>query len=104
MVGIGLAVTAATFIVGFYLALLGLPVALALGRHLHTPWALAVALLDAGASALFVVTGDRIGAMGPGGPSILGFLFVLSFALPAGYLYRRGVIALREQAAFFQGY
>lgn len=102
--GIGLAVTAATFTVGFYLALFGLPVAAALGRHLHSPWALAIALSDAGASALFVVTGDWIGVMGPGGPSILVFLCVLSFALPAGYLYRRGVIALREQAAFFHQY
>ena len=104
VVGIGLALTAATFIVGFYLALFGLPVALVMGRHLHSGWALAIALLDAVASALFVVTGDRIGATGPGGPSILGFLFVLSFALPAGYLYRRGVIALREQAAIFHSH
>lgn len=99
--GVGFAVTAASFVVGFYLAIFGLPVALVLGPHLHSPWALTVALLDAGASALFVVTGDRLGALESDGPSILLFLWALSFALPAGYLYRRGVIALREQAALF---
>lgn len=96
--------TAATFVVGFYLAVFGLPVALMLGRHLHSPWALAVALVDAGAAALFAVTGDRIGAIDAGGPSMLFFLWVLSFALPAGYLYRRGVMELREQAELFNGY
>lgn len=104
MAGVALAVTAATFVAGFYLAIFGLPLALVLGRHLHSPWALAIALLDAGLSALFVVTGDRLGALDSDGPSLLYFLWVLSFALPAGYLYRRGVIALREQAEAFNGY
>lgn len=98
-VAIGLTVTAATFIVGFYLALFGLPVALLMGRHLHNRWALSIALLDAAAGALFAITGDRIGALEDDGPSLLMLLVVLSFALPAGFLYRRNIIALREQAA-----
>jgi hypothetical protein len=102
--GIGIAVTAATFVVGAYLVMFGLPVAMVLGRHLHSPWALTVALLDAGAGALFAVTGNRIGALEGDGPSLLFFLLVLSFALPAGYLYRQGVVMLREQAAIFNGF
>ena len=98
IIATGLAVTVATFVVGFYLALFGLPVALAMGRHLHNRWALLIALLDAVASALFAVTGDRIGAV-IGDGAFMMFLVVLSFALPAGFFYRRNVIALREQAA-----
>ena len=99
--GIGFAVTAAAFVVGFYLVIFGLPVAILLGPRLHRPWALTVTLLDAGASTLFVMTSDSIEVLQPDGPPILLFLWALSFALPAGYLYRRGVIALREQAEAF---
>ena len=70
----GIAVTAATFVVGAYLAMFGLPVAILLGRHIHNLWALMVALLDAGASALFAVTGNRIGAFESDGPSLLLYL------------------------------
>lgn len=94
---LGLGVVLAAFVVGFYLALFGLPVALLLGRHIHHPWALAVALIDAAGSAFIATTGSRLGLLGDDF-AWRGFLMVLLFAVPAGYLYRRSVIAFREEA------
>ena len=96
--GLGLAIVLGSFVVAFYLSLLGLPVALLLGRYLHYPWALAIALVDAAGSAFLVATGTRLGIFGNDSFSLPAFLMILGFALPAGYLYRRSVIALRDEA------
>lgn len=97
---LGIGTIAATFVVAFYLCLFGLPIAVLLGKRIGHPFALAISLLDAAIGALVATTGNRFGLFGGEGFTIEAFALVLCFALPAGYIYRRNVIALREIAAF----
>ena len=91
---------AATFIATFDLCLFGLPIAVLLGDRIRHPLALGVSLVDAVAGALFAATGSKLGIAGEGDFSLEFFALVLCFALPAGYIYRRNIIALREQAEY----
>ena len=89
---------AAIFIVSFYLLLFGMPVALLLGDRIRHPLALGVALIDAAISAALVVSGSALDLLEGGAFHVRTFAIVLCFALPAGYLYRRSVIAFRDEA------
>lgn len=90
------ALVASTFVVAWYLVVFGLPVALVLGDRIRHPLALAVSLIDALAASLIATAGTWLGLSESGNLSP-GFLAaVLCFALPAGYLYRRNVIAMRD--------
>jgi len=97
---LGVGAIAATFIVTFYLCIFGLPIAVLLGDRIRHPLALAISMVDALAGAIFATTGSKLGMFGGDDPSPEAFALVLCFALPAGYLYRRNIIALREQAEF----
>jgi hypothetical protein len=97
---LGVGAVAATFVVAFYLCIFGLPVAVLLGNRIRHPLALAISLLDACAGAIFATTGSKLGLFGGDQFAPEAFVVVLCFALPAGYLYRRNIIALREQAEF----
>lgn len=97
---LGISAVAATFVVAFYLCVFGLPIAVLLGNRIRHPLALAISLLDASAGAIFATTGSTLGLFNDGEFSPEAFALVLCFALPAGYLYRRNIIALREQAEF----
>lgn len=91
---------AATFFVGFYLCLFGLPVALLLGDRIRHPFALLIALVDAAISAVIVGGGSRFGLFEIDTLASLLFALVLAFALPAGYFYHRNVIAMRDTLEF----
>lgn len=103
IIGLAIAVTAATFVTGFYLAVFGLPFAILLGERIRHPLALGFSLLDASVGAVVAVTGGRLGILTSEGDGLpIGLLLiVLCFALPAGYLYRRNVIAMRDTNAAF---
>ena len=80
-------------------ALIGVPVAWAMGRRLGSPLGLAVA---AGAA---LVAGGMLGSafwssplFGDDGP--LYALMILGYALPAGLLYRRAVLDARSLSLF----
>ena len=90
------ALIASTFVVCWYLAVFGLPVALLLGERIRHPLALAVSLLDALAASLIATSGTWLGWSESGELSVGLIAAVLCFALPAGYLYRRNVIAMRD--------
>jgi hypothetical protein len=100
VLGLALAVIAATFIVAFYLAVFGLPIAILLGKRIRHPLALGVSLIDAGIGALVALTGSTFGIFGIDESSPGAYALVLSFALPAGYFYRRNIIALRDHAEY----
>lgn len=87
----------AIFVVAFYFVLFGMPVALLLGDRIRHPLALAVALVDAVISAMLVVSGSALNLIEGDGFHLPTFGIVLCFALPAGYFYRRSVIALRDE-------
>lgn len=90
------ALIASTFVVAWYLAVFGLPVAWVLGDRIRHPLALAVSLIDALAASFIATAGSWLG-LSESGELSLGFLAaVLCLALPAGYLYRRNVIAMRD--------
>lgn len=93
---VAFALVASTFVVAWYLAVFGLPVALMLGDRIRHPLALAVSLIDALAASLIATAGTWLGLSESGNlaPGLLAA--VLCFALPAGYLYRRNVIAMRD--------
>lgn len=97
---LAIATIAAIFVVAFYLCVFGLPLAVLLGHRIGHPLALGISLLDAAAGALVATTGSKLGFLGADEFSAGAFAAVLCFALPAGYLYRRTIIALREQAEF----
>ena len=94
--GLAMAVIGATFIIGFYLCLFGLPVALLLGDRIRHQWALVLALGDALLGTAIATGGSRLGLMGGGDFAWQAYAVVLAFALPAGYLYRGFVIANRD--------
>lgn len=101
--GLALAVgtIAATFVIAFYLCIFGLPVAILLGERIRHPLALAVSLGDALIGTIVATTGSKLGLFGRAdsfdwSPVAL----VLCFAIPAGYLYRRNIIAARDVAEF----
>ena len=100
-VALGAAIIAASFVVAFYLVICGLPIAALLGNRITHPAALGIALVDALGAAAFAVSGSILSPSYvpgfPWGP----FLMVACFAIPAGYLYRRNVIAMREEAELF---
>lgn len=89
---------AAIFVVAFYLVVFGMPVALLLGDRIRHPLALAIALVDAVVSAMLVVGGSALNLFEGDGFHLPTFGIVLCFALPAGYFYRRSVIALRDES------
>lgn len=96
------AVMGATFVIAFYLVLFGLPVAWLLGARIAHPLALGLALVDALISAGLAVGGSDILSSGEDGTfPWVAYLMVSAFALPAGYLYRRQIIAARETAELF---
>ena len=100
-VGIAAAIVAASFVVAFYLIICGVPIAALLGHRITHPAALGIALVDALISAAFAVSGSILNpSYEPGFPWV-PFLMVACFALPAGYLYRRNVIAMREEVGLF---
>ena len=99
-IALAIGTVAATFIATFYLCIFGLPIAVLLGDRIRHPLALGVSLVDAIAGAIFAATGSKLGIAGAGEFSLEFFALVLCFALPAGYLYRRNIIALREQAEY----
>lgn len=90
----------ATFIVAFYLFIFGVPVALLLGDRIRHPVALGVSLVDASAGAVFATTGSKLGLLGSGEFAPQAFALALCFALPAGYVFRRNIIVLREQLEY----
>lgn len=94
-------IAAAAIGVAFYLLLCGLPMAAFLGRHIAHPAALGVAVLDALLAAAFAVSGSILDPSYESGFPWGAFLMVACFSLPAGYFYRRNVIAMREEAEFF---
>lgn len=102
MAGFALAVgfIAATFIVAFYLCIFGLPIAVLLGDRIRHPLALGISFIDACAGAVVATTGSKLGLLGANGFSPVALALTLCFALPAGYLYRRNIIVIREQAEF----
>lgn len=98
--GVALAMGAigGTFVVGFYLILMGLPVALLLGEHIRGPIGL-IAALGSGVVAVLAISHWLWR-----GPSISGAtdfwegLVTLScFAIPAAWFYRRQVIAMLDE-------
>lgn len=95
-----LALIAATFLVAFYLFVFGLPIALLLGDRIRHPLALAVALVDAVLAAAIATGGSWLGVFEADKLLSPAFGVVLAFALPAGFLYRRNVITMREVSAF----
>lgn len=96
-VGLGFVVVFGVFVVAFYLAIFGVPVAILLGPRIGHPLALAISLLDAALAAGFAVTGSMFQGSGEPGFPLVGFAIALCYALPAGYFYRRNVIAMREE-------
>lgn len=97
LVALGFAVVAGFVGVAFYLAIFGVPVALVLGPRIGHPLALAISLLDAALAVGFAVTGSLVHGSGTGGFPFGGFAIALCYALPAGYFYRRNIIAMREE-------
>lgn len=82
---------------GFYLAAVGIPVALILGERLDTSKGLVAALTSALAAAYIA---SRLFDGGPLdiGPADHGWLFVMccGYALPAALFFRRDIIIARE--------
>ena len=88
-----------TVVSALFVALIGVPVALMMGRRLGSPLGMAVA---AGAA---LVAGGLLGSafwrapvFGTDGP--LFALMILAYALPAGLFYRREVLAARQISPF----
>ena len=88
---------ASSFVVAFYLVCFGLPVALILGDRIRHPAALGLSLLDAVLATVIAVGGWHAGIELLDAENWTIILLVLGFALPAGYLYRRNLIALRDE-------
>lgn len=97
LVALGFAVVAGLFLVAFYLAIFGVPVALVLGPRIGHPLALAISLLDAALAAAFAVTGSLMHGSGTDGFPFGGLAIALCYALPAGYFYRRNIVVMREE-------
>ncbi|MBL45233.1 MAG: hypothetical protein CMN71_11085 [Sphingomonadaceae bacterium] len=102
--GLALAVIGASFVVAFYLAIFGAPLAIVLGERIRHPLALLISLADAALAAVFAVTGSWLQGSDEMGFPMAGFAMVLCFALPAGYIYRRNVIAMRDEWSILNGY
>lgn len=87
-----------TFIVAFYLVIFGLPVALLLGERIRTPAGLLAAMVTALAAA-YIAGRWMFGMPGVSGePALLEQALTLCcFVLPAGWLYRRQVIAMLDE-------
>lgn len=100
--GIGLMMTlVGTVFCAFYIALFGVPVAWLLRGRLDTPFGLGVAMaiaVAAGAASVGVIVG-----LAPLGTEhlLLGAL-ISAYALPAGILYRRAVLAARSFSPFVE--
>ena len=93
---LGFVVIAGFVVVAFYLALFGAPIAMLLGHRIAHPLALGIALVDAALAAAIAVTGSLFQNSGTAFP-IGGFAIALCYALPAGYFYRRNVVAMRQE-------
>ena len=87
-----------TFMVGFYLVIFGLPVALLLGEHIRTSAGL-LAAMATGAAAAFVAVRWLWGMTAVSGEPVWHeeALVVLCFVLPAAWFYRRQVIAMLDE-------
>ncbi len=88
------AAISALFVTAFFISLLGLPIALVMGETIRKPIALPVAMGVAAAGALFVAwrfSGGETDYFAD--ERMLPFLL---FALPAGYFYRRFIIAAMD--------
>ena len=96
-VALGFAVVCGMFLVAFYLAIFGAPVAVLLGQRIGHPLALAISLLDAALAAAFAVTDSMFQGSGNQAFPASAFAIALCYALPAGYFYRRNVFAMREE-------
>ncbi len=97
LVGIGLAITVGTiggtFITAWYIAIFGLPVALLLRNRLRSGLGLVLAIATAIAAAYFASLTVSFSGKPVWEPSVL----VLCFAIPAGLIYRRNIIALSDE-------
>ena len=97
LLGLGLGITVGTiggtFVVAWYIAIFGLPVALILRNRLRSGLGLALAMATAIAAAYFA----NVTLSFPGGPGWEPSVLVLCFAIPAGLIYRRNIIALSDE-------
>jgi hypothetical protein len=88
-----------TVVSAMFVALIGVPVALAMGRRLGSPLGMTVA------AAAALVTGGFLGSAFWSAPLFEddGPLFaamILAYALPAGLFYRRAVLTARQLSPF----
>ncbi|MBI1402345.1 MAG: hypothetical protein GC147_03925 [Porphyrobacter sp.] len=87
-----------TFVVAFYLAIFGLPVALLLGERIRTPAGLLVSAATAVAAGMLAIRW-MWGFTFPSDEPLWQHesLIVFAFVLPAAWFYRRQVIAMRDE-------
>lgn len=87
-----------TFVIAFYLAIFGLPVALMLGERIRTPGGLLVSVATAVAAGLMAIRW-MWGFTLPSDEPVWQHesLIVFAFVLPAAWFYRRQVIAMLDE-------
>jgi hypothetical protein len=88
---------AATLIVGFYLALFGMPVAVLMGQRIRSRAGLAVALATSVAGIAIISMGDVAFPFAYAAADKWQHILIVScFAVPAAWLYRQQVIAMLD--------
>lgn len=86
------------FVVGWYLVIFGLPVALLLGERIRTAGGLFVAMATAAAAALIAMRWMwGVTAASPEAMWQDDAVIVFAFVLPAAWFYRRQVIAMLDE-------
>ncbi len=97
---ISLGTIAGTFIVAFYLAIFGWPVALLLGEQIRQPIGMAAAILAAVTATLFALSWVWGWSFFGGRPfSYETLIPIVAFALPASLLYRKHVIDALDESS-----
>ncbi|QDH33012.1 hypothetical protein [Porphyrobacter sp. YT40] len=89
---------AGTFVVGWFLAIFGLPVALLMGERIRTSAGLLISVTTAAAAALIALR--WMWGTTAASPKAIwedDALIVFAFVLPAAWFYRRQVIAMLDE-------
>lgn len=89
---------AGTLFAAFYIATLGLPLALAMRQHIASRGALAVAIIISGAAGVIAIR--YLDIADAGGANWYYYAFGLAYAIPAGIAYRREVLMERFLSSF----
>ena len=98
-----MAIIIATVLCAFYIGLVGAPLAALLGQRLDSRFGLAVAVLSAVIAAIVALAAFGLWPLFDT-PDWQFALLVFAYALPAGLLYRRAVLAARQFSPFAQAH